>query len=166
MSGTPISIPKLLSLVPVIAGVVFTTYGDYYFTYWGLILTLFGTLLASLKTVVTNILQSGPKRRPSHSPLVSAVDQGFRLHPLDLLGRMSPLAFIQCVLYGWASGELNGVTRYGATRMTKRRLLALFVNGAIAFGLNVVSFTANKKSGPLSISVAGELSRVVSVDMY
>jgi hypothetical protein len=33
---------------------------------------------------------------------------------------------------------------------------ALLANGAIAFGLNVVSFTANKKAGPLSMTVAGE----------
>lgn len=153
------SIPKLLSLLPVVAGVGFTTYGDYYFTYWGLFLTLFGTFLASLKTVVTNILQSGKRKRSltlSNVPVINAVEQGLKLHPLDLLGRMSPLAFIQCVVYGWASGELNGVTRYGATRMNKGRMFALFVNGAIAFGLNVVSFTANKKSGPLSISVAGK----------
>lgn len=40
-----------LSLLPVVAGVVFATYGDYYFTAWGLILTLIGTALAAVKTV-------------------------------------------------------------------------------------------------------------------
>jgi hypothetical protein len=35
------------------------TYGDYYFTAWGLILTLLGTFLAALKTVVTNLIQTG-----------------------------------------------------------------------------------------------------------
>ena len=35
------------------------TYGDYYFTAWGLILTLLGTFLAALKTVVTNVIQTG-----------------------------------------------------------------------------------------------------------
>lgn len=43
-----------LSLLPVILGVVFATYGDYSFTAWGFILTLLGTLLAALKTIVTN----------------------------------------------------------------------------------------------------------------
>lgn len=42
------------SLIPVVAGVVFATYGDYSFTAWGFILTLLGTLLAALKTIVTN----------------------------------------------------------------------------------------------------------------
>jgi len=35
------------------------TYGDYYFTAWGLILTLLGTALAAMKTVVTNLIQTG-----------------------------------------------------------------------------------------------------------
>jgi hypothetical protein len=159
MTGATVSTIKILSLLPVIAGVGFTTYGDYYFTYWGLLLTLFGTFLASLKTVVTNILQSGNARKGSAAKEgITTERAGIKLHPLDLLGRMSPLAFIQCVIYGWASGELDGVRRFGATHMDKKKLFALCVNGMIAFGLNVVSFTANKKSGPLSISVAGEHS--------
>ena len=61
--------------------------------------------------------------------------------------RMSPLAFIQCVIYGWWSGELERVRRYGAREMTREKAFALFINGMIAFGLNVVSFSANKKTG-------------------
>lgn len=36
-----------------------STYGDYYFTAWGLVLTLLGTFLAALKTVATNLIQTG-----------------------------------------------------------------------------------------------------------
>lgn len=128
-----------ISLLPVIIGVVFATYGDYYFTTWGLVLTLFGTLLAALKTIVTNRIQVGR----------------LKLHPLDLLIRMSPLAFVQCVLCAWWSGELERVRIYGATEMTGKKALALGINGVIAFGLNVVSFTANKKTSPLTMTVAG-----------
>lgn len=168
LTGTSISLPKLLSLLPIVFGVVIATYGDYYFTLWGLILTLFGTLLAALKTVITNILQSGSRRRLTISNPSSSTKahQPLKLHPLDLLGRMSPLAFIQCVIYGWLNGELEGVRKYGATKIDKACLTALFVNGVIAFGLNVVSFTANKKSGPLAISVAGRshFSSLVVID--
>jgi hypothetical protein len=61
--------------------------------------------------------------------------------------RMSPLAFIQCVFYGWWSGELERVHKYGATEMTRDKAAALLINGVIAFGLNIISFTANKKAG-------------------
>ncbi|RXW15608.1 hypothetical protein EST38_g10243 [Candolleomyces aberdarensis] len=59
--------PKLVSLVPVIAGVALATYGDYYFTAAGFFLTLLGTLLASLKTIITHLLQS-KSQSPSVSP--------------------------------------------------------------------------------------------------
>lgn len=68
---------------------------------------------------------------------------------------MSPLAFIQCVLCGWYSGELERVRVYGAVEMTRGKACALVINGVIAFGLNVVSFTANKKTSPLTMTVAG-----------
>lgn len=42
--------------------------------------------------------------------------------------------------------------------MSVGRAMALAVNGCIAFGLNIVSFTANKHVGPLGMTVAGESS--------
>lgn len=159
------SLDTYLALLPVVLGVVFATYGDYSFTAWGFILTLLGTLLAALKTIVTNrefraVLVLGTLRLLSADlPLsrLTGVQVGrLKLHPLDLLIRMSPLAFCQCVFFGWASGELDRVRIYGATEMTQRKAIALLVNGAIAFGLNVVSFTANKKTSALTMTVAGE----------
>ncbi|KAK4046778.1 hypothetical protein OIO90_006444 [Microbotryomycetes sp. JL221] len=136
-----------LALIPVVAGVVFATYGDYSATAWGFILTLIGTLLAALKTIVTNRVQVGR----------------LKLHPLDLLIRMSPLAFCQCVFFGWSSGELDRVRIYSATEMTQRKAIALAMNGAIAFGLNVVSFTANKKTSALTMTVAANVKQVLTI---
>lgn len=91
-------------------------------------------------------------------PSLTGVQVGrLKLHPLDLLIRMSPLAFCQCVFFGWTTGELDRVRIYGATEMTSHKAWALAINGAIAFGLNVVSFTANKKTSALTMTVAGEL---------
>lgn len=77
------------------------------------------------------------------------------MHPLDLLTRMCPLAFIQCVFYAWISGELKDVRDWSAHEMTWFGAAGLIMNGCIAFGLNIVSFTANKKAGALSMTVAG-----------
>ncbi|SCZ99285.1 BZ3500_MvSof-1268-A1-R1_Chr3-1g05925 [Microbotryum saponariae] len=138
-----------LSLLPVVAGVAFATYGDYSFTAWGFILTLLGTLLAALKTITTNRVQVGR----------------LKLHPLDLLIRMSPLAFVQCVVAGYLSGELDKVRIYGATEMTRHKAIALATNGAIAFGLNVVSFTANKKTSALTMTVAANVKQVLTIGL-
>jgi hypothetical protein len=156
---------KIISLIPVILGVGLATYGDYYFTTWGLALTLFGTFLAALKTILTNLLQnhSSAHQLVSSFEVAAAISIPPPLHPLDLLMRMSPLAFIQCVFYAHFTGELSRLASYSAKisshtglGMSKGTLLALLVNGIIAFGLNVVSFTANKKAGALTMTVAGE----------
>ncbi|KAI8326873.1 triose-phosphate transporter family-domain-containing protein [Blakeslea trispora] len=131
-----------ISLVPVIAGVGFATFGDYNYTAMGFFLTVLGTVLAAIKTVVTNRVQVGR----------------LKLHPLDLLLRMSPLAFIQTMIYSYATGEFELVQEYCQTKMTWSVLAALVLNGIIAFFLNVVSFTANKKTSALTMTVAGKLT--------
>ncbi|CAJ0913572.1 1837_t:CDS:2, partial [Entrophospora sp. SA101] len=124
----------------VVLGVVFATVGDYYFT-------KMGTILAALKTVVTNRVQVGR----------------LKLHPLDLLLRMSPLAFVQTVIYAYVTGELHRVRAFSKTEMTTSLVIALATNGIIAFFLNVVSFTANKKTSALTMTVAGNVKQVLSI---
>ncbi|KAK9370253.1 triose-phosphate transporter family-domain-containing protein [Lipomyces kononenkoae] len=136
-----------VSLIPVVAGVGFATAGDYYFTPMGFILTLLGAFLAALKTVATNRVQTGR----------------LRLSPLELLFRMSPLAFIQCLIYAYFTGEIASLQDYWHGSMTSNMLFKLFLNGAIAFGLNVVSFTANKKTGALTMTVAANVKQILTV---
>ncbi|CAG8549119.1 3068_t:CDS:2 [Paraglomus occultum] len=121
--------------------------GDYYFTKMGFFLTVLGTLLAALKTVVTNRVLVGR----------------LKLHPFDLLLRMSPLAFVQTVIYAYVTGELNRVRTFSKNSMTTSLVIALVANGIIAFFLNYVSFTANKKTSPLTMTVAGNVKQVLSI---
>ncbi|KAJ3160164.1 UAA transporter [Geranomyces michiganensis] len=166
-----------VSLIPIVFGVVFATTADYNYTLLGLLLTLLGTLLAAVKTIVTNIVQVGE----------------LRLHPLDLLLRMSPLACAQTVLWAVATGEAGQVFAWvmagraagaggggvndddGAASVTAAgdaaanghagwvTALALLVNGALAFGLNVASFVANRRTSALTMCVAGNVKQVLSI---
>ncbi|TIC08311.1 hypothetical protein E3Q16_00197 [Wallemia mellicola] len=133
----------------VMIGIAIMTYGEIDYTIIGLVLTFAGTILAAIKTVVTNLMQTG---------------QRFQLHPLDLLFRLSPLALIQCVGYALYTEEYFEVYKdlWPMPNVYKTVLLIL-LNGAIAFGLNVVSFVANKKVGPLTISVAANIKQVLTV---
>ncbi|KAI9489188.1 triose-phosphate transporter family-domain-containing protein [Zychaea mexicana] len=136
-----------ISLLPVVAGVAFATFGDYDYTGMGFFLTVLGTVLAAVKTVVTNRVQVGR----------------LKLHPLDLLLRMSPLAFMQTLVYAYATGEMAQVREFYRTGFTWTLAFALLVNGVIAFFLNVVSFTANKKTSALTMTVAGNVKQVLSI---
>lgn len=136
-----------ISLLPVVLGVGFATSAEYEFTYMGFFLTVLGAVLASVKTIVTNRVQVGR----------------LKLNPLDLLFRMSPLAFIQCVIYAYVTGELEQVSEFSSMNMTWNLASSLLLNGLIAFGLNIVSFTANKKTSALTMTVAGNVKQVLSI---
>ncbi|EGO01028.1 hypothetical protein SERLA73DRAFT_179063 [Serpula lacrymans var. lacrymans S7.3] len=164
--GVRSSRQKVLSLVPVIAGVGLSTYGDYYCTLSGLLLTILGTVLAAFKTIFTSILQSPSSASNGYQPsrfLRPLLPPRLHLHPLDLLTRMAPLAFIQCMFLAQITGELDRVRQYSKEEMTSFKVGALVTNGIIAFALNIVSFTANKKVGPLSMTVAANVKQVLSI---
>lgn len=136
-----------LSMLPIVLGVGLATFGDYYATRLGIILTVVGSVLAAVKTVATSQIQRGK----------------LKLHPLDLLARMCPLAFGQMLVYMYFSGEYEKLYEYYQTKLTPFTFSLLLLNGILAFGLNVVSFTANKKVGPLTISVAANVKQVLTV---
>ncbi|KAJ2765944.1 hypothetical protein IWQ57_004577, partial [Coemansia nantahalensis] len=161
-----------LSLVPVVVGVGMATYGDHYsFTAVGFLLTLLGTVLAALKTVVTNTILVG--------------GHGLRLSAFDLLYRLCPLALAQTLVWATVSGETAAAWRFVRSlhsAMGKDSagldlaalyapgggdlaplLIALVANGAIAFVLNIASFTANKNTSALAMTVTGNVKVVLTV---
>jgi len=178
----------------------------------GFFLTLLGTLLAALKTILTNIIlvkqpasplpfssdssnlssddipnqSSSPPTffsslisTPSMSatnglkvPLISSFTlPKLSLSPLHLLYLLSPLAFIQTMLLAHFTGELSRVQLHlfassssilpeGAS--VNFRIWLVF-NGVLAFFLNVVSFNANRRVGPLAMTVASNVKQVLTV---
>jgi len=137
-----------LSLIPIITGAAFTTYGDYYFTPLGFFLTLLGVILAALKTVATNRLMTG----------------NLKLHALELLFRMSPLAAIQSLIYACLVGEVHGF--YGWVtqgNLDRGYSIALAGNGLLAFLLNVASLHTNKLAGALTMSICANLKQCLTV---
>jgi len=145
--GKTYSHATYISLLPVVAGVGFATAGDYYFTVMGFLLTLIGALLAALKTVVTNRIQTG----------------SLKLSPLELLYRMSPLAFVQTMIYAYFTGEIAAVHKFADENIGRREVMILIGNGALAFALNVISFTANKKTGALTMTVAANIKQILTI---
>nr|KAJ3405593.1 UAA transporter [Polyrhizophydium stewartii] len=136
-----------VTMIPIVFGVSLATIGDYNFTTMGLLLTLLGAVLAALKGIVTNVVQVGK----------------LKLHPLDLLLRMSPLAFIQTMFYAFLTGELRRMSDFMRDDISTPIIFALLANGCIAFGLNLSSFTANKMTSALTMGVAGNVKQVLSI---
>ena len=137
-----------LSMLPLIGGVGLATVGDYYVTMTGFAFTVLGVLLASIKSVTTNRLMTGP----------------LALSPMEVLFRMSPLAAAQCLFYAWISGEfseLKPAMQDGLIGITLITMLAF--NATVAFFLNSVSFQTNKLAGALTMSVCGNLKQCLTI---
>ena len=137
-----------ISLLPIIFGAALTTYGDYYFTSLGFFLTLLGVILAALKTVATNRLMTG----------------NLKLHALELLFRMSPLAAVQSFIFGLFAGEVSGFISWIAEgNLSPSYSTALAGNGLLAFLLNVASLHTNKLAGALTMSICANLKQCLTV---
>ncbi|THW28814.1 TPT-domain-containing protein [Aureobasidium pullulans] len=137
-----------VSLIPIVAGVGLSTYGDYYATLLGASLTFLGVFLAALKTVATNKLLTGSLKLPA----------------LELLLRMSPLAAVQSLLWATATGEVSHFLDFIAEgNLSTSLIIALLGNGFLAFLLNVTSFQTNKLAGALTLSVCGNVKQILTV---
>lgn len=137
-----------LSLIPIVFGVALTTIGDYYFTPLGFVLTTLGVILAALKTVATNRLMTGK----------------VKLHALELLFRMSPLAAIQSFLFALALGEFNGFYQWvQGGYLNSKYMNTLAGNGLIAFLLNIASLHTNKLAGALTMTICANLKQCLTV---
>lgn len=138
-----------LSLIPVIVGVGLATYGDYYATVVGFYMTLLGAILGAIKTVVVNRMQT----------------TGLHLTALELLYRLSPLAVAQSLLVGYYHGEVNAFQKFASQpgNLNAQAIWILLINAAMAFGLNMASFTANKKAGALTMAVAANVKQILTV---
>lgn len=155
MFNRTFSTETYLSLVPIIFGVTIATYGDFTFTDLGFILTFLGVILAALKTIVTNKMMTG----------------SLALSFWEILRRMSPLACLQSILYALFTGELMAFRDFlrdelfaGTARFSPLPfLLVMLGNGALAFALNVSSFSTNKIAGALTMTVCANIKQCLTI---
>lgn len=137
-----------MTMLPLILGCAIATAGDYQATVAGFLMTLLGVILASVKTVATNRIMTGP----------------LSLSALEVLLRMSPLASIQCVIYAILTGEADKFrTAYAEGQFSSTFGAALFVNALTAFLLNVVGFQANKMAGALTMTVCSNVKQALTI---
>lgn len=133
-----------LRLFPVVVGVVLATYGGRYnASLWGLALTIIGAVLAVTKTIVTKLLLRSAE---------------LNLRPIELLSILSPYAGAQALVWAILNGELGIVFQIapGAVWFA----ILFLVNTAMAAVLNIVSFDANRRNGPLAMAITANLKQV------
>lgn len=140
------SAERKYAVIPIVLGVALAFYGDMSFTAVGVFYTAACVILAALKAVVGGELLSGD----------------LKLHEMDLLLKMCPLAFLWIALASVLTGEAYEISmRWQEIAMSSAPLVVL-LTGVLSFFLNVSSFIANKVTSPLTLCISANLKQVSS----
>lgn len=134
-----------LAIVPVVLGVALTFYGDMSYTAIGAFYTMFCVCMAALKAIVSGELLTGE----------------LKLHPLDLLHKMCPLALIQILCLSILSGEVSEIMQRWPELAGSSAPQVVLFSGILSFALNVSSFVANKVTSPLTLCISANLKQVL-----
>jgi drug/metabolite transporter (DMT)-like permease len=141
------SVERKLAVIPIVIGVAMAFYGEISITTIGVFYTSLCVLLAALKAVVGGELLSGD----------------LKLHEIDLLSKMCPLALIQIGFMSVMSGELTEIAGRWHELASSAAPQVILLSGILSFSLNVSSFIANKVTSPLTLCISANVKQVLVV---
>lgn len=148
-----------LSLIPTIAGVILATTSpntDNHVPHGprtspeGILLTFLGAVLAVLKTILTNTLQQRAGRLSLNIPSIT------------LIRYLSPYAVAQALVFALWTGEFQRLrnTIFLSNTGEGRISVIAAANVLAAALLNLTSFEANRRCGPLAMAIVANLKQV------
>jgi hypothetical protein len=148
MVGRKFTGRRILSVFPVVVGVAMACFGDMTYSALGFFYTCCCVILSALKVVAAGEMLTGP----------------LKLHPVDLLGHLAPLAMMQCLALSVATGEFAEILARPELYWTDLKPMAVvIISGFFSFSLNVTSFMTNKMTSPLTLCIAGNVKQVLMI---
>lgn len=135
------------AVIPIVFGVALATFGDMRYTAIGIFFTVCCVILAALKVVLSGQMLTGD----------------LKLHPVDLIYKMAPLALVQLSLLSFLTGELDDIWANWNAYHQSGVFHMCFISGVLSFSLNICSFMANKVTSPLTLSIAANIKQVLMI---
>ena len=132
------------AVVPIVLGVALAFYGDMSFTNIGAFYTILCVILAALKAIIGGELLTGD----------------LRLHEIDLLSKVCPLALLQIGIISVLTGEVSEIVQRWDELASGPAPQVVLLSGLLSFSLNVSNFIANKVTSPLTLCIAANVKQV------
>lgn len=143
--GKSFSTERKIAVIPIVLGAGMAVYGDLGYTNVGALYTSFCVVLAAMKVVVSGELLTGE----------------LKLHPVDLLLKMCPLALIQIGFFSVITGEVSEIWLNRESLLASSAPGVVLFSGLLAFLLNVSSFIANKSTSALTLCICANIKQVL-----